>query len=89
MEHALAQNAVDDFALYVNRYSRLLTEHIDKEDYILFPKALDILTAGDDVAMLKRFDDIENEMGKGTHERFHRMLEELGARYLSKPAQAA
>jgi hemerythrin-like domain-containing protein len=89
MEQALARNAADDFALYVNRYSRLLTEHIDKEDYILFPRVAEILTPEDDLAMLKRFDDIENDMEKATHEPLHRIFEEFRARYVSKPAKTA
>jgi hypothetical protein len=38
---------------------------------------------------MRRFDEIEHEMGKETHERFHRMLDQLAARYLSKPAKAS
>ena len=89
MERALATGSAADFAHHANRYAQLLEQHIAKEDNILFPKAGDVLTHEDDEALLRRFDEIEHEMGDETHERFHKMLDMLEWRYLSKPSKAS
>jgi hemerythrin-like domain-containing protein len=85
MEQAMDTNEASDFAFYANRYARLLEDHMAKEDNILFVKAEDVLTDEDDAALLLRFEEIEREMGEGTHDRLHRMLDSLGSRYLSPP----
>jgi hemerythrin-like domain-containing protein len=90
MEQALEDRHPTEFALRANRYAQLLEEdHIAKEDNILFPKAEDVLTNEDDEALLQRFDEIESEMNKDTHERLHYMLDTLASHYLSKPSKAS
>lgn len=81
MEQALDEKHPSDFALYANRYVRLLQDHIAKEDNILFAKAEDVLSIDDDEELFHRFRDIEKEMGEDTHERFHKMLDVLSSSY--------
>jgi hemerythrin-like domain-containing protein len=49
----------------------LLQDHIAKEEDILFARAEDVLSVEDDDELLRRFGDIEKDMGENTHERFH------------------
>jgi len=85
MQQALEATHPGDFALYADRYIRLLRDHIAKEDNVLFVQAENVLTTNDDEALLDGFDEIEREMGEETHERYHRMLDGLSARYLVHP----
>jgi hemerythrin-like domain-containing protein len=59
-------------------FADLLRAHIGKEDDILYPMADRILTAADQQALAAGFDRVESEeMGAGTHERFHALAHEL------------
>jgi len=58
-------------------YIELLTQHIQKEDRVLYPIANQILTSDDQEELQEGFEKVENEiMGAGTHERYHHMIEE-------------
>jgi hemerythrin-like domain-containing protein len=58
-------------------YVRLLREHIDKENGVLFPMADNILTDNEQDELFEAFEQIEaNEMGPGVHERYHAMIGE-------------
>jgi hemerythrin-like domain-containing protein len=81
MAQALDDARGNEFELYTNRYAQLLEDHIAKEDNVLFVKAEDSLSAEDDEAILRQFDEIEHEMGEETRERFHRLLTTLEGRY--------
>ena len=66
---ALATNLLD--------FVRLLRTHISKEDNILYPLADQVLTAADQADLLVAFDRVEaEEMGEGTHERYHQLAHE-------------
>lgn len=78
--------AAAHFALHARAYGELLDRHIDKENNVLFvlaerhlsPKQLTMLESG--------FDRLEEEeIGTGKHDAFHRMLDDLAARYLGTP----
>ena len=72
-----AQNALFENA---RSYLRLLREHIQKEDDILFRMADEVIPADEQVQLLKRFEDHESEeMGAGAHEKFLKIAEELSA----------
>ena len=59
-------------------YTKLLWEHIDKEDHILYPMADRLLTPGDQQALTEAFEQIEaGEMGQGVHERYHQLAHDL------------
>jgi hemerythrin-like domain-containing protein len=58
-------------------YVKLLREHIDKENGVLFPMADSILTENEQGELYDAFEQIEaNEMGPGVHERYHAMIGE-------------
>ncbi|MDO8498486.1 MAG: hemerythrin domain-containing protein [bacterium] len=66
-------------------YITLLTEHISKEDDILFELADQYLLREADERMMEQFEYIEiNQLGSGKHKQFERMLERLEKIYLKK-----
>jgi hemerythrin-like domain-containing protein len=64
-------------------YTRLLIDHIAKEDNILYPLADAKIPEPRQAGMIDAFEAIETErIGPGTHEQFHAMLKEFKAAYL-------
>ncbi len=64
-------------------YANLLTEHISKEDNVLYPIADARIPADIQAGMMELFEKIEvDRIGLGTHERFHDMLKEFKSTYL-------
>ncbi len=64
-------------------YINLLTQHIDKEENILYNIADMHISEKKQKELLKRFDKIEIErIGKGKHEKFHKLLQSLKKAYL-------
>jgi hemerythrin-like domain-containing protein len=64
-------------------YTALLGPHIDKEDHILYPMADRLLTEAKQKELEREFARIEEEIvGRGVHEKFHALLEELSGLYL-------
>jgi hemerythrin-like domain-containing protein len=64
-------------------YVRLLTQHIEKEDNILYPIADMHLSEEQQICLLEGFDKVEEErVGHGKHEEYHRMLDRLSGVYL-------
>jgi len=67
-----------EFTKNARNYIALLSDHIDKEDNILYMIADMHISPEEQKKLLKEFDKIEEEkVGKGKHEEFHRMLDEL------------
>ena len=72
----------DLFVESARGYIKLLSQHIDKENNILYPLAEEHL-AGKDKEIIEEFDKIEEEkVGEGKHEEYHRLLEKLANKYL-------
>ena len=70
------------FGAAAHEYAAMLDEHIAIEDDMLFPDVDGVLDADSDAQISAAFERHEElEMGAGVHERFHRMLDELGERY--------
>ena len=70
VEAALKQNA--------RAYLRLLREHIQKEDEILFKIAEDVLPPEEQKRLAQEFEQHEaEEIGAGVHERYVRIAQEL------------
>lgn len=64
-------------------YIQLLTDHIDKEDNILYPFADAKIPEAIQADMVAAFENIETErIGQGRHEQFHEMLHEFHKKYL-------
>ncbi len=77
------RQAVARIVANIQYYSDLLTQHIDKEDHILYPIAEKVFSREQQQALLKGFAAIEDQrIGAGKHEQFHRMLHRLQAVYL-------
>ncbi|MCL5970771.1 MAG: hemerythrin domain-containing protein [Patescibacteria group bacterium] len=65
------------------KYIGLLTEHIKKENTILFPRVNNLLSNDDQKEMTSEFEEIEKDViGLGRHEEFHFMIDELKKIYL-------
>lgn len=78
-------DAPAEFIKNTRNYINLLTQHIDKENNILYPMADRIFSEGIQKKLIKEFDKVETEeMGTGTHEKFHVILHQLHEVYLAK-----
>jgi len=74
-----AQAAFADAAL---SYAGLLTNHIHKENNILFRMADNFIGAGRDAELVQAYDEHEAKVtGPGEHERFHKVVEDLERAY--------
>ncbi len=83
LEHWQSGTSRTDFITAAREYRRLLLLHIQKENNILFPMADMHLSTEKQEQMLQSFDKLEEEeMGAGTHEKFHARLATLGVNYL-------
>jgi hemerythrin-like domain-containing protein len=59
-------------------YIRLLKDHIQKEDEILFKIADDVISADEQKALLRSFEEHEaKEIGEGVHQKYLKMVQEL------------
>jgi hemerythrin-like domain-containing protein len=59
-------------------YIRLLREHIQKEDDVLFMLADNVLNSEEQKELLREFEEHElREMGSGVHEKYLRIVQEL------------
>ena len=86
MEEAASRNDKKEFLMYGRRYVRLLTEHIEKENYVLFDMADQTLTDEEDQKVAEAFDHFDKTIvGTPTYERVHSILEKLAAKYLGAP----
>lgn len=64
-------------------YAKLLTEHINQEDNVLYLIADAKIADGIQAEMIETFEKIETErIGIGTHDQFHDMLKEFKLKYL-------
>ncbi len=59
-------------------YINLLSQHIMKEDNILYPMGNRVMSDADRKTLLEKFEEVETkEMGQGVHERYHHIIEDL------------
>jgi hemerythrin-like domain-containing protein len=76
-------SALKEFAENARSYVNLLSQHIHKEDHVLFPMGEKVLSREVKEKLSEGFEKIEAErIGAGTHEEFHRLLEKLEKIYL-------
>lgn len=82
--HQGDKTASDAFAAAAHGYVQLLTDHIAKENMVLFNMAESYLPPEEHVRLKEGFDRIEEErIGPGVHEHYHAMLDKLQEKYLS------
>lgn len=68
----------DELGQNARAYIRLLREHIQKEDQILYPMAESVIPAAELPVLQARFAEHEaREMGAGTHERYLKIARDL------------
>lgn len=73
------------FSENARNYISLLTQHIDKENDILYPMAEMHLSKEKQSQLLREFERVELErVGRGKHEEFHKFLEKMKGLYLSQ-----
>ena len=83
------ESASAEFVRYARKYIALLTEHIDKENNVLFKMADIHIPEERQQSLLVDFERAEEEkIGPGVHEKFHRLLEKLSGVYLENPTDA-
>ena len=72
-----------EFAKNARDYIALLTQHINKEDNILFPMGDRAISMEKQEELVKSFETLERtKIGAGTHEEFHQLLHHLQEVYL-------
>jgi hemerythrin-like domain-containing protein len=77
------RSAADQFIKNARGYVTLLSEHIQKENNILFPMADKVIPREEQNRLIDDFEKVETEIiGEGTHERFHDLLDRLKSEYL-------
>jgi hemerythrin-like domain-containing protein len=75
--------ASPEFVANARNYVALLTQHIQKENNILFPMGDKVLAGEKQAELLEGFEDLERlKIGAGTHEEFHKLLHYLKEIYL-------
>ncbi len=80
------ESASEEFVRYASDYIALLTEHIKKENNILFKIADMHIPEERQQSLLVDFERAEKEkIGPGVHEKFHCLLEKLSWVYLRIP----
>lgn len=71
-----------DFARHARGYTSLLSQHIFKEDNILYAMADERISPADQEKLREEFARVEKEIiGPGQHERFEAILQELSTKY--------
>jgi len=74
--------AVQSFAEHARGYIDLLREHIQKEDHCLFTMANKAFGEEEQKSLMTVFEKVESEeMGKGTHEKYLKIANDLADRY--------
>jgi hemerythrin-like domain-containing protein len=74
------RTVVNEFVKTAKGYISLLTQHIDKENGVLFPLAEKHLSEREQEKLWEGFEMIETQkIGAGKHEEFHKMLDKLHA----------
>jgi hemerythrin-like domain-containing protein len=77
------KSAAANISQHAKNYIELLTEHIEKENNILFAMADSRLSKKTQDELFSGFEKIEElQIGAGKHEEFHALLTSLGSIYL-------
>jgi hemerythrin-like domain-containing protein len=76
------------FVKAAHGYVQLLSDHIEKENNVLFDLAERHLPSETHAQLSEGFEKIEQErIGPGVHERYHAMLDRLQDEYLTSPSK--
>jgi hemerythrin-like domain-containing protein len=67
----------------LHSYGELLRRHIELEDDVLYPMAVDALPRNEQDRLVDAYERVErDEVGEGRHEAFHEMLGRMKAEYV-------
>lgn len=84
---ASIENGVLQASSFVNAatgYIELMRAHIEKENTVLFPLGDKLLPKDEQERLLEEFEEFEERvMGKGTHEKLHKLLHDFETKYLN------
>jgi hemerythrin-like domain-containing protein len=84
MQDALNRNRMDDFVTCADRYIELLTNHIEKEENVLFAAADETLSDEEDERVTADFEHFDAVIfGLQTRQRLHQTIQLLASKYLS------
>lgn len=86
----LSPSERDDLCEHAEAYIQMLRAHIQKEDNILYPMALQAIPPAEMDKLAESYDAFESSvMGAGEHEKFHALAEDLIAAYPPNPQRMA
>ena len=64
-------------------YAELLSQHIEKENYILYPMINNVLTEDDQKELLEKFEEVEHEqIGEEKHHQYIDLVERLEKEFI-------
>jgi hemerythrin-like domain-containing protein len=86
LEDALRTRKHEDFAYYGNRMAKILSNHIYKEDNILFDLVERVITREVDERLLKEMTNFDLSLRPGTYTELTHKLNQLERKYLGKAA---
>jgi hemerythrin-like domain-containing protein len=87
MSESLDRDKKEDFLMYAHRYIDLMTEHMDKENDVLFDIANQTLSDEEDDKVADDFERFgKTTIGMQTQECAHDMIESLASKYLQAVA---
>jgi len=76
--HSSDKTVVNEIVTNALNYINLLSQHIQKEDNILYPMGEEFLNEDDHKELIERFEKIEEErIGSGKHEEYIKLIEKL------------
>lgn len=74
---------IEEFSKKATSYISLLTQHIQKENTVIFMRADELISGDEQNEMVLEFEEIEKDIiGVGRHEEFHMMIDEFKKIYL-------
>lgn len=74
---------LQELALHFRQYAKLLYDHIEKENFTLFPALAKLINDNLDKELFEAYERLEKEViGLGRHEEYHAMLNKFKKIYL-------
>ena len=87
MQDAIGCKRMDHFVMYSGRYVKLMSDHIEKENWVLFDRADQILSDDEDQKIADAFEHYDTVIaGAPTYERLRHTIEGLASKYLAATA---
>ena len=76
MSFSIKEENIDGFHRAARQYRDLLKSHIEKENYVLFPMADNVISEQEQDTLFEQFEQYEeNVIGHGVHEKLHAMID--------------